>query len=90
MACRVPCVATDVGDSARIIGDTGYVVPPRDPEALAAALARLGAMDVEAREKLGERARRRIVENFDLADVADRHFRLYESLASDDTISVES
>jgi glycosyltransferase involved in cell wall biosynthesis len=39
MSCGVPAVVTDVGDSAYVVGDTGIVVPPKDPKALAHGLS---------------------------------------------------
>lgn len=77
MLAGVPCVATDVGDSAALIGDTGAVVPPRDAAMLAAALVRLGALPTAQRAALGERARERVRARHDIRDVADRYAALY-------------
>lgn len=69
MACALPCVVTDVGDSARLVGDTGRVVKPRDAEALAAAL--LAEADAQGSGN-GARARQRIVDCFSLDSMVER------------------
>jgi len=79
MACGVPCVVTDVGDSARIVGNAGLVVPPGDSRALADALAKLIEMPEGERTKLGIRARKRI-KAFDHSLVVERWYSLYEKL----------
>lgn len=64
MACGVPCVVTDVGDSSELVGDTGWVCPPDDIDGLRAAIT--AALDREDRlSEMGERARQRIVQRFD-------------------------
>lgn len=80
MACAVPCVVTDSGDSARIVGDTGLVVPPRDPAALATAWHTLLKMGQEARMQLGQVAQRRIEQQFSLQGVVDQYETLYKEL----------
>src|SRR6476469_9440547 len=80
MSCGVPCVVTDVGDSAWIVGDTGRVVPPRDPQALANAWKELIDLGSIGRERLGYLARTRIIEHFSLDSVVAQYEALYESL----------
>ena len=80
MACGLPAVATAVGDVALLVGDTGLVVPPNDPSALAAAVRLLTSESVAARAERGARARARIVENFSMQRAIDHYSRLYESI----------
>jgi glycosyltransferase involved in cell wall biosynthesis len=81
MACGVPCVATDVGDAAWIVGETGRIVPPRDPQALADAWHALLTLPSQERQTLGLAARARIAEHFALPGVIDQYAALYHSMA---------
>ncbi|MEB2337850.1 MAG: glycosyltransferase [Nitrospirales bacterium] len=87
MSCGVPCVVTDVGDAALIVGETGLVVPPRDPAALASAWRRLLDMDDHTRRQLGLAARQRVTERYNLPDIVSRYERLFEDLAGRVTLS---
>jgi len=79
MSCGVPCVTTDIGDSALIVGDTGRVVPPKNPEALANAWQELIKLGSDGREALGKAARARIIECFSLNAIVSQYEMLYES-----------
>ncbi len=83
MACGVPCVATDVGDSAWVVGDAGEIVPPGDPLALAGAFRALVDVGAEARRELGAQGRARVLREFSLQRVASQyeavHLQVLES-----------
>jgi glycosyltransferase involved in cell wall biosynthesis len=79
MASAKPVVVTDVGGMPEQVGDTGVVVPPRDSEALAAALEPLVASEDE-RRRLGEAALERARSLFDGREIVRRHVELYTDL----------
>ena len=80
MAAGVPCIGTDVGDIRAIIGRTGIVVPPRDPQAFAMAMINLIDRGPNARYELGQAARAWIEAEYSLSHITTRYEALYESL----------
>jgi len=79
MACGVPCVVTNAGDSAMIVGSTGRIVPVQNVAALAEAWRELLSLNEEERARLGQAARARVQEHFDLEVIARRYEELYEN-----------
>ncbi|HZZ83170.1 MAG TPA: glycosyltransferase [Anaeromyxobacteraceae bacterium] len=82
MACGLPCVATEVGDCAYLLGDAGRVVPPRDPAALARGWEELLALGAAGRRRLGLAARARIEAGFGISRIAALYLELYRGLAA--------
>lgn len=80
MACGIPCVTTDSGDAARIVGDIGHVVPKRDPGATSEACKAQLALDPAARRVISRRARAHVMQHYDQRASIDRYAALYRSL----------
>lgn len=74
-----PCVATDVGDCARVVlhGETGFIVPPGNPEAFAQALLELLRNPARAAE-MGRAGRQRVEQCYPIGRYVDEHERLYQ------------
>ncbi|TQV84232.1 glycosyltransferase [Exilibacterium tricleocarpae] len=80
MASSLPCVATDVGDSASIVGDSGIIVPPRDEAALEAGIEKLLLASDEERSFLKVRAKEKIHKCYALNNVVVGYKSLYRDL----------
>ena len=80
MAMQKPVVATDVGGVRELVGDAGIIVPPNDPNALAEGMIRVLSMSEDQRPSMGNRARRRTQQQFNINEKADEWQALYAEL----------
>jgi glycosyltransferase involved in cell wall biosynthesis len=81
-AAGLPIVSTAVGGNREVVADdeSGFLVPPRDADALARGMARLGALSAPELRAMGERGRERVRSRYGLARVADRWEALYREM----------
>lgn len=79
MASARPCIGTDIGDTARVIGEAGIVVPPSDPAALAMALVELCSRS-DRRRALGDVGKSAMEAAFKIETIVDQYVALYQSV----------
>lgn len=77
MACGLPCVSTDAGDAAYLLGDRAWVVPVESPAPLAAALTRLARLPAEERQAIGDANRHRVTARFSIRSVWQQYLAVY-------------
>lgn len=80
MACNTPCVTTDVGEAAHIVGDTGWVVRPKNPQALAdAILTALNELQSDPSTWVSRKVacRKRIVDNFSIETMVGKYHQVW-------------
>jgi glycosyltransferase involved in cell wall biosynthesis len=80
MACGVPSVVTDVGDSARIVGETGLVVPSKSPEALETGMLEMLRWLEKDQKEIAFLTSQRIIEEFSVTKLIDDTTQALESL----------
>jgi glycosyltransferase involved in cell wall biosynthesis len=86
MSVAVPCIVTDVGDSALLVADTGIVIRSGDLSGLTNGLERLISAGEGERRRLGNSARRRVETTYSLSAVAERYASLYEEMVRADRV----
>ncbi len=80
MAMGLPCVSTDVGDAAVLMGSHQWTVPARDASALSLKLQQLLNLPKPERERLGDAARERVLSSYSMTATAQQFLNLYKSL----------
>lgn len=82
MSCGVPCVATDVGDAAQIVGDAGIVVPPGRPDAFAAGMKHMLDLAAPERQRLSALGAARIRNEYSIDSMVQRTVAILERVVA--------
>jgi glycosyltransferase involved in cell wall biosynthesis len=82
LACEVPCVATDVGDSSRVLGPGGMIVPPGNPAALAEAWERIISLSQQQQRHTGKKGREHVIDSFGIQKMVHATEKVFLSVAS--------
>ena len=77
MATGVPCVATDIGDSALVISDSGWVIPPKDAERLANCISLALSESTSAYNSRSVAAQKIISENYNITHIVNNYSNVY-------------
>jgi len=80
MACCIPCIVTDVGDSAEIVGNSGFTVKTGDMLGLANNIIALLKQSNQQRKKLGLQARQRIIEHYEIKNISHQYESFYAQI----------
>lgn len=81
MAMGLPCVVTQAGDAADILGDDGFVVPAKDSVLLADALLRMCALNPVDRRLLGERNAKKVREEYGIEKIRQKYEEVYDEVS---------
>jgi len=77
MSYQLPCVATDVGETRPLLGDSGVVVRNNSAEALAEGIIDLLRISKGARAKLGSQAQKRVEVKYGMEKIGETYFQIY-------------
>jgi len=88
MSYGKPVISTDVGDAARIVANTGFVVPPRRPDLLAEAISEFLCLSGDDYTALSARARQRIEREYLLSEITDKYRHFIVSHCGTPTLSM--
>ncbi|MDE3021998.1 MAG: glycosyltransferase [Pseudomonadota bacterium] len=81
MAIGLPCVVTQAGDAADILGDAAFVVPVKDPVLLADALLRMCHLNPVDRRMLGERNVKKVREEYGIEKIRRKYEEVYDEVS---------
>ena len=85
MAQGALCVATDVGDTSKLLGEAGWVVPPSDPPALAKGWMQALQTTPAQRKTLGQQARDQVENHYSSAAMSQKYAEVYKSVCAKHT-----